>query len=106
MSSNWSDSSFQTYTPPPECPSGVGQSDSYKAAGLPSTNIDLAAIVYGPFFIKLVLDSSPLKIEEKAEIPGKEALPRKHRLEEAEYKVPTPEEEEEEEKDSNENKVW
>ncbi|GAF99298.1 unnamed protein product, partial [marine sediment metagenome] len=48
----------------------------------------------------------PLAIEEGEDIRDKKALPRKHRLEEAEYKVPTPEEEEEEEEDSFENDVW
>jgi len=52
------------------------------------------------------VEKKSLEIEEGSEIPGKEFLPKKHRLEEAAYKVPTPEEEEEEKKDSNEEDVW
>jgi hypothetical protein len=48
----------------------------------------------------------PLEIEEGEELPGKESVPKNHRLENAEYNVPTPEDEEEEEEDNNEEKVW
>jgi len=52
------------------------------------------------------IEKKSLEIEEGPEIPGKEFFTKKHRLEEAPYKVPTPEEEEEEKKDSNEENVW